>query len=153
MSEGLIWEFSIKIKKVERRQTMTLHHCWRSVFSHCIGWRTDGEGEWEEEEEHVFNSSVRPYMFSIWQQRAAEDVDVVGNWHLNTHLPCYSGCSVAFPADDETQNLWSHFVRRNLRYAQESKINHTKTLGTLQENWRILIGKYVKMWFIWHFLA
>lgn len=31
-------------------------------------------GGWEEEEEHALHPSVSPYLFRVWQQRAAADV-------------------------------------------------------------------------------
>lgn len=105
---------SSRLKRSKISKTTTFLRCWRWLSSHCIGWRADGEREWEEEEEHVFNPSVRPYMFSIWQPKSCGRC-----WCCRKLTPKYTPpmllwvlCSfpAGFSVHDETLNLWSQFL-------------------------------------------
>lgn len=135
---------------------MTVPHCWRSLFIHWKGWRADGQ-EWEEEEEHVFNPSVRPYMFRIWQQRGRGRCWRCRRvtWRYAPPMPgplCAS--SQLFTVHDETLNLWSHFVRCNLRHTPEREINHVNALATSGGNtdgfqWESTLEFYLFGVFFW----
>lgn len=54
---------------------MSFHLCDVET-SGASGGKKDNEGRrgWEEEEEHALHPSVSPYLFRVWQQRAAADV-------------------------------------------------------------------------------
>lgn len=117
-----LFEWSILKRTTKKKVNMQwgyhfLGCLWSLVY--CVRWSSDSKWKSVEEQEHVLCQS----MFSL-QSSAAEDTDVVRNWHLTT--PCMLFLVlIRFPASffihDQTQNKGSLLIWWNVRHTDEGK--------------------------------